>query len=399
MKLAVLTPRYGTEVVGGVERWLRVLSERLVADRGWQVEVHTTCAVSAATWADEYPAATTEIRGVTVHRHRSVSGRDPEYLHMLPRLRRDPASFSLEEARRYVELVGPVCPDAVDAAAESGSDLVAVTPYLYWPAIRAVPQLGRRAIFHCAAHDEPELYLPLMPTVFASVGGFAFNSFSEQDLVERTFGLDGLPSSVVGIVVDRGSGDAGAARRHLRLDPTEAFVLCLGRVEEAKGAGGLARMWQLYRRRHRDAPRLVFIGPGAGPSEDGDGVVYAGPVPEDIKWGALAGCDVLVNPSAQESFSLVLLEAWLAGKPVVANARCGPTTEHCVRSGGGIWFEEYADFEVGMERLLRDGELRDQLGQAGRRYVESTFSWPPVLDRYEQLAEAVAARRRVSPAV
>lgn len=406
MRLGLLTPRYGEEVVGGTEHWLRTLCEHLVADRGWSVEVFTTCAVSAATWADEYPPGTTSIAGVTVHRHRSVSGRNPQYLHQLPRLRRDPAAFSRAEALEYVRLVGPVCPEASSAAAAAAEDgrcdLVAVTPYLYWPTVHTVPRIGRRVVFHGAAHDEPELSLPVMPEVFESVGGFAFNSFSERELVEGRFAVAHLPSSVIGNAVNEGAGDESAARRALGLDPDEPFVLCVGRVERAKGANALAALWQMYCRRRPGAPRLVFIGPehdpiGSAPggSAPGGPIVVAGRQPEEVKWGALAACELLVAPSAQESFSLVVLEGWLAGRPVIVNGRCGPTVEHCRRSGGGLWFRDYADFEVVMDRLLADGALRRRLADRGGAYTRDVFAWPRVLDRYEELAGRILAAAKL----
>ena len=42
-----------------------------------------------------------------------------------------------------------------------------------------------------------------------------------------------------------------------------------------------------------------------------DDVVVAGRQPEEVKWGALQGCAFVISPSAWESFSLVVLEAWL----------------------------------------------------------------------------------------
>ena len=63
----------------------------------------------------------------------------------------------------------------------------------------------------------------------------------------------------------------------------------------------------------------------------------------------------MVNPSAYESFSLVLLESWSLGVPVLVNASCAATMEHCERSGGGLWFESYRSFEVTVERLVADG--------------------------------------------
>lgn len=398
MRLGLLTPRYGEEVIGGTEHWLRILCEHLVADRGWSVEVFTTCAVSAATWADEYLPGTTTIAGVTVHRHRSVSGRDPAYLHQLPRLRRDAAGFGTDEAMEYIRLVGPVCPAATTAAAaaaeEGRCDLVAVTPYLYWPAVTAVPRIGRRVIFHGAAHDEAELYLPVMAGVFRAVGGFAFNSLSERALVERAFGPAEVPSSVIGNAVDEGRGDPGAARRALGLGPDDRFVLCVGRVERAKGSAALADMWRLYRA-HRDASqppvKLVFLGPRHDRLDAGPDVVLAGAQPEEVKWGALAACEALVAPSVQESFSLVVLEAWLAGRPVLVNDRCGPTVEHCRRSGGGIWFHDYAELETGLDLLLADPARRDRLAHRGAAYAREQFAWPRILDRYEDLAGRILA--------
>jgi glycosyltransferase involved in cell wall biosynthesis len=393
MKFGLIVPRYGREVVGGTEHWLRALCERLVAMRGWEVEVFTTRARSAGTWADEYPPGTTDIEGVTVHRHASVSGRDPAYLAMYPKLRSDMESVSLEEAQRFVELVGPVCPDVLDHAERSDCELIAVTPYLYWPAVMGVQRLGARVLFHGAAHDETELHLPLMPAVFGSVGGFSYNSFAERALVERTFRVRHLPSRVIGNAVIEGSGGEGQARRELGLAADEPFVLCVGKVEHAKGSHVLARMWRLYRQVCPGAPRLVFIGPASSGGVDDD-VLVVGEQPEAVKWGALRACTFLISPSAWESFSLVVVEAWLAGKPVLVNGRCGPTVEHCIRSAGGLWFDQFGDFAAACDLLLGDRRLRDQLARAGEVYARSTFAWPVVVERYEELASAVLARAR-----
>jgi len=398
VRLGLVVPRYGEEVVGGTEQWLRMLCEHLVAMKGWPVEVFTTCARSAATWADELTPGTTVENGVCVHRYRVRSGRDPRYLALYDTIRHDPAAVPDALAHRFVDLVGPVCPDAVDAAARSDCDLVAITPYLYWPAVHGAARLGRRVIFHGAAHDEPELHLPIMRGVYQAVGGFAFNSDSERTLVERLFRVSHLPSSVIGNAVVQSPGDADAARLALGLGPDERFVLCLGRIERGKGSHVLAELWRLYRARRPGAPRLVFMGPVHEALESDDDVVVVGQQPEAVKWGVLRACDLVVTPSVWESFSLVILEAWLAGVPVVVNRRCEATVEHCERSQGGLWFTDYGDFEVVMDRLLADDGLRARLAANGRTYTEHHFSWPAVVERYELLAERIAARLRAGTA-
>ncbi|HEY5251139.1 MAG TPA: glycosyltransferase family 4 protein [Acidimicrobiales bacterium] len=389
MKLGLVVPRYGEEVMGGTEHWLRMLCEHLVAMKGWHVEVFTTCAVSAATWADELPPGDVELAGVTVHRYRSVSGRDPRYAALNAVIREDPAHVPDDVARLFVELVGPVCPAVLDHAAASDCDLIAVTPYLFWPAVHGAPRLGRRVIFHGAAHDEAELHLPIMREVFLSVGGFAFNSYAERALVERTFPVAHLPASVIGNSVAEGSGDPASARAALGLHDNEPFVLCVGRVERDKGAHALADLWRLYRRRHPDAPRLVFIGAVHEALVGDDDVVVAGAQSEEIKWGALRGCVFLIAPSVWESFSLVVLEAWLAGRPVVVNGHCQATVEHCQRSGGGLWFSDTLGFEVTIDRLLSDAALRDHLARRGDAYARRQFSWQAVVHRYASLADHI----------
>ena len=395
MRLGIMLPRYGADVVGGTEHWLQMLAEHLIAERGWEVEVFTTCATSAVTWEDELEPGTSTLNGVTVHRHRSVSGRDPAYGALDPVVRRDPGLLPDAVASRFIELVGPVCPDVIDHAEASTCDLVAVTPYLFWPAVHGVPRLGRRVVFHGAAHDEAELHFRIMRPVYGAVGGFAYNSFAERTLVERLFPVAHVPGCVVGNTVVERAGDPAAAEA---LGVGDApFVLCVGRVERTKGAHVLAEMFAEYKRRRPGPLKLVFIGPEHERVDRHPDVVVAGRQPEAVKWGALGAAEVFITPSAFESFSLVVLESWLAGTAVLVNGLCAATMEHCRRGGGGLWFTSYATFEAALDRLLEDGDLRADLGRRGEAYARATFAWEPLLDRYEALCERVLARRAMVP--
>jgi hypothetical protein len=62
-KVVFVTPRYGTQVMGGAETAARQLAEHLNAQTSWRAEVHTTCALDPHTWADELPPGITEING------------------------------------------------------------------------------------------------------------------------------------------------------------------------------------------------------------------------------------------------------------------------------------------------------------------------------------------------
>ena len=95
-------------------------------------------------------------------------------------------------------------------------------------------------------------------------------------------------------------------------------------------------------------------------------IVVTGTVSEADKWDILAGATVMVTPSAYESFSLVLLEAWTVGVPVLVNAAVRATMEHCRRSGGGLWFDSYRSFEVAVDRLVGDTGAAVEPGRGGQ---------------------------------
>jgi glycosyltransferase involved in cell wall biosynthesis len=105
----------------------------------------------------------------------------------------------------------------------------------------------------------------------------------------------------------------------------------------------------------------------------------------------------MVNPSAYESFSLVVLEAWTLGVPVLVNGACAATMEHCTRSGGGLWFDSYRSFESTVDRLTGDPSLRDALGDAGSRYTARNYLWPSIIDRYTTFLTRVVERGGRAP--
>ena len=390
MKLAFVVPRYGTEVAGGAETAARMLAERLIGG-GWQVDVLTTCAQDAMTWEDAYPPGTVDVNGVTVHRFRSRAGRDPGFHPYSGRLLTAAGQATMEEADTWIDLQGPICPDVVDAAVASDADVVAFYPYLYYPTVRGLPLVGDRGVLHAAAHDEAPIRLPVFPPVFEAAAGLVFHTYGERALVQQLFAVAATPQVVLGLGIDQRPGDAGAARAATGL-ADRPYLACVGRVDDQKGCGALWRAFLAYKERRPGPLALVFAGQVVDRPPDHPDLVVTGPVDEAAKWGLLAGSTALVSPSAMESFSLVVVEAWSAGVPVLVNGRCEATVEHCVRSGGGLWFRGYAEFEAALDRLTGDAALRRALVERGRRYVAANFEWPVVLDRYRRFLAGVVDR-------
>jgi len=393
MKLAFVTPRYGLEVIGGAELGARLLSEQLVARLGWDVEVFTTTAVDAGTWADELPPGRADIGGVTVHRFSSKSGRHPDFDKLSDRVLHKERPTRAEQMQ-WIERQGPVCPAAVDAAAASDADLVAFYPYLFYPTVVGVPRLGRRAVLHPAAHDELPIRLPIFREVFEGVRGIWFQTEGERRLVERLFPATVTThQTVLGLGVETGDGDAAAARAAVGggLADGRPYLLCLGRVDRGKGTDVLARYFAEYKSRRPGPLALVFAGPVVHQPPPHPDIVVAGAVDDAMKWGLLRGAELLVSPSAWESFSLVLIEAWSVGVPALVNGRCEATRGQCEVSGGGLWFDDYPVFEAALDRLVGDPSLAARLGAAGFAYVEERYRWPRIVDGYAQFCDRMLA--------
>lgn len=389
MRLAFVVPRYGLGVRGGAETGARMLAERLAAD-GDEVEVLTTCALDAITWRDELSEGTEELNGVRVRRIRSAAGRDPAFHPLWARLRTDPATAGEADMERWVDLQGPRSPALLEAVAASDADVLAFYPYLYFPTVRGLPLVAERAVLHPAAHEEPALHLRLFDDLFTRCRAFAFHSRSERTLVQARFAVGATPQVLLGLGVDPpapaagdaevGAGDA-ARRAALGLEGVP-YLVCVGRVDDQKGTGMLWRAFRAYKRRHPGPLRLVFVGQVVDAPDASPDVVVTGMVDEPTKWALVRGARVLAAPSAHESFSLTVVEALSVGVPVVVNAACGPTREHCTHSGAGLWFGGFAEFETALELLSTDDALHEAMGRNGRRYVHANFTWPVILDRY-----------------
>jgi len=394
MRIAFVLPRYGPAVIGGAETAARLLAEHLVDLKGWSVDVLTTCAEDFVTWDDVYEPGEQWINGVRVERHRSAAGRRPSFHPLSAALLTDPAAASLEDADRWLDLQGPVAPAVAQVAATWEGDAMVFYPYLYWPTVRVIDQVAVPTILHPAAHDEPALHLPIFSAVFASADALVFQTEAERHLVERAFPVASHHQLLLGLGVDDPDDgapvDAGSAQ--LSRVPDVPYLFCLGRVEKQKGTTVLAAYFARYKERHPGPLRLVLAGPVVEAPPVHSDIDVLGPVSEADKWDLLAGAAALVSPSPWEAFSLVVAESWSARTPVLVNAGCAATVEHCQRSGGGLRFDGYGEFEVAVDRLVADGGFRADLGRRGRAYVDARFRWPLVIDRYASFVESVVAR-------
>jgi glycosyltransferase involved in cell wall biosynthesis len=144
-----------------------------------------------------------------------------------------------------------------------------------------------------------------------------------------------------------------------------------------KGTPLLLDYMQAFRSRTGRDLKLVFTGSGPlnVPPEMVPHVLDLGFVSEAEKHAAMAGALAFCHPSVNESFSIVILEAWLAGTAVLVHAGSEVTRYHCRQCNGGLWFRNYPEFEQELLLLLGQPPLRAQLAANGNAYVRREYSW------------------------
>ena len=98
-------------------------------------------------------------------------------------------------------------------------------------------------------------------------------------------------------------------------------------------------------------------------------------------------------PSFYESLSMVTLEAWALGRPVLANARCEVLKGQCLRSNGGLYYENYAEFREALRLLLDSPRLRAGLGENGRAYFCANYTWDIIEHKYLSIMNELGARQ------
>ena len=395
MRLLMVVQRYGPDVFGGAEAYARQLATRLAA-RGHVVEVLTSCARDYVTWANHYAAGTEAMEGVTVHRLPTQIERTGLAADLDLRMFMSPPWLAPHMQREWMRQQGPWLPGLVPWMRQYSGDYDAniFVTYLYYTAWAGLPAAQAPSILHPTAHDELPAYLPLYDQLFRFPRALAYLTPEEGEFVRQRFRAK-QPSIVTGIGIDLDRPRDAAAFRARHGLGDRPYLVSVGRVDPGKGSRELFEFFARYKQRHPGNLALVYIGETIYPLPAHDDVVMTGFVSDEEKDAGVRGAEILVQPSFFESFSLVLAEAWADGKPALVQGRSPVLVGQARRSGGGLPYRGYAEFEAGLDMLLEDPGLRREMGAAGQAHVRARYAWDHVLGEYEDFALRLATPARV----
>ncbi len=377
--IAFVTPRYGKEVIGGAEHAARMMAENLAQQLGLSVEILTTTALDTDTWANHYPVGTEYLNGIKVTRCHIDEGRSVEFPALSGRLLKSPKSATIAECEQWIDAQGPISHNLLEEIRNTRAEAVLFFPYLYHPIVRGISSVSERSVLIPAAHNEPPAHLPIFQSVFRSAKAIMFQSKAEERFVDSVLHVADKPRLRAGLGIEKHDKPVEPLAQFFPELSGRPFLLTLGRVDQLKGATLVSELFAEYKRRNPGPLKLVFAGPVTTQPIKFPDILTLGPVSDDEKWSLLRECTALVNPSAFESFSLVLFEAWSFSHPVIVNAQCEVTADHVNDSNGGFVFSDFAHFEAQINMIVSKPAVRIALGENGKKYLENDYRWEVIV--------------------
>jgi glycosyltransferase involved in cell wall biosynthesis len=380
MNLGIVVQRYGADIHGGAELHARYLAEHLASHA--EVRVLTTCARDYLTWRNEFPPGADIVNGIPVERfpverERSEADFGLQSDHVFSR------RHSLNEELDWLESEGPASPALIDRLRGAGGEfdyllLFCARYYHAYHGARAVPE---RAILVPTAERDQALGLAMFGPIFRGVRAIMYNSPEEQALIHAAASNAHVPGVVVGIGSEI-PASVDRARAKARFGLSEPYVIYVGRIDANKGCEELFDFFIRYTARRPAAPTLVLVGKPVLEIPTHPRIRHLGFLDDQDKFDAVAGAAALIMPSYYESLSMVALEAWALGTPVIANARCDVLLGQCLRSNAGLYYANAAEFGAVLDMVLDDPALAASLGRNGRQFYDRHYSWPVIERTY-----------------
>jgi glycosyltransferase involved in cell wall biosynthesis len=379
VKLAVVVQRYGADINGGAELHARYVAEHLAQHA--DVQVLTTCARDYVTWRDEYPAGIEHINDVPVRRFRVDHARDVHSFGRWSRRVFDERHSYLHELK-WLDAEGPKSTSLLaHLRTHTDYDYVIFFSYRYYHAYHGARAVPSRAILVPTAERDEAIGLAIAPRLFRGVRALMYNSPEEKRLIQAVSHNDDVPGVVVGIgseIPEKPRAD----RFRQKFGITGRFALYVGRIDQNKGCNEL---FSFFLNGLQALPRglgLVLIGKDILPIPQHPRIHHLGFLDDQDKFDALAAADLLLMPSYYESLSMVALEAWALGKPVLANGKCEVLRGQCIRSKAGLYYETQAEFIETLRAIAESRRLNAAFAANGREFFQRNYAWPVIEQKY-----------------
>lgn len=359
---------------------------------GVPIEILTTCVKEfGADWSENYykEGEDRTANGIPIRRFKARKRDTAAFDAVNAKLMSNTPVTPEEEDVFLTEMVNS--PDLYAYMEQNGEDysLFVFIPYMFGTTYNGLRIFPEKSVVIPCFHDEAYAYLSRFREIFPTAAGMIFNAQPEADLAERLYRFSerGTKTIVMGIGMDTDIVPDPADFRQ-KYGVGEQFILYAGRKDEGKNVHTLVKYFAEYIKRRETDLRLVLIGGGSIDLPDelvkNGRILDLGFVDRQDKYNAQGAAEFLCQPSKNESFSLVIMESWLCGRPVLVHEECSVTRNFVSESNGGLYFGNYFEFEGCADYMLAHKNTAWRMGSNGRDYVKSHFDWDVIVDKYKK---------------
>jgi len=394
-KIGIIVQRYGLDINGGAEYHARLIAEKL--HKYFPVEVFTTTAHDYITWDHHYTEGTETINGIAVHRFKVRKTRDPKAFGQIQSVIFDREQTVIDEIA-WMDEQGPYLPGLIEELERRDRefDYFIFFSYRYYHSYYGVLRFPGKAILVPTAEHDPVIYLRLFKDFFLQPAAILYNAPEEKEMINRVSGNTGVFGDIVGVGSEIPASFSPQSFRD-KFDIKGKYFIYIGRLDQNKGVPELLDFYlRLLREVDLDLT-LVLMGKSVIDIPQHPKVKYLGFMQDEEKFDALVGAEFLIIPSQFESLSIVALEAWAVGKPVVANGRTEVLQGQCRRSNAGLWYTDYDEFKEIMLLLAADTHLKEKMGRNGMDFFQKNYSWPVIEHKYLTILNRLQARTGIIP--
>lgn len=192
-----------------------------------------------------------------------------------------------------------------------------------------------------------------------------------------------------------GQIDPAVVKAEYGIAPMAPTIFAAGRMSLQKGMDMLVEAVPMVLASYPDAR---FIISGSGPEKEPvvekaremnvmDKIIFLDTLPRQKYIDLMRAVDIVAVPSRNEPFGIIVLEAWAAGKPVVATTAGGPR-EFVWHNVNGFHVEANPQgLAHGLGSLLANHEYGRWMGANGRKACEDMFNWDNVASFTEGVYE------------
>ena len=393
-KIGFVIPWYSEKIPGGAEMELRGLTTHL-HESGVEVEILATCVKEfSSDWnVDYFSEGEDSVHGFTIRRFK-VRKRNVQEFDAVNFKLMNNQPITAEDEKIYIsEMINS--PDLCKYIEEHKDDysVFVFIPYMFGTTYNGLQVCPEKSVLIPCFHDEPYIYMDIFKDVFEKIAGIVYNAKPEYELANKVFDLSATKQEVFGVGLDTDlTSDGNSFREKFRIN--SPFILYAGRKDSGKNVDTLVKYFTEYKKRTKSDLKLILIGGGEIelPHEltSNNEIIDLGFVDIQDKYNAQAAAELLCQPSKNESFSLVIMESWLCGRPVLVHNDCAVTKNFVKESNGGLYFSDYFEFEGCVNFILNNKEISGEMGENGRKYVCENFAWNVIVDKYMKFFGEVA---------